>query len=97
MSSIIILDSLCPFQLTYNVRSMAELTTATAIGFDVFGWLTTVFEFARVVLVRLLLCVALPPSMYILRCIKWSHHKLMDRTDHMRLVQILPCKPFVYY
>ena len=87
MSSIIILDSLCPFQLSYNMRSMAELTNplsraARAIGFDAFGWLTTVFECARVVLVRLL-CVALPPSIDILRCIKWSHHKLMDCTDQM--------------
>ena len=72
---------------------MAELANplcwaARAIGFDAFGWLTTLFERARVVLVWLF-CVAQPPSVCILRCIIWSHHKLMDRTDHMRLVQVL--------
>jgi hypothetical protein len=54
------------------------------------------FEQARVVLV-MMFCVAPPPSDCILRCIIWSHQKLMDRTDHMRLVKILPCKPFVLY
>ena len=86
MYSITILDSLLPFQLRYNVLSMAELANplcwaARAIGFDAFGWLTTLFERARVVLVRLF-CVALPPSVDILCCVKWSDHKLMDGTDH---------------
>jgi hypothetical protein len=80
---------------------MAELANplcwaARALGFDAFGWLTTLFEQARVILVRLFR-VALPPSADILRCIKWSHHKLMDGTDHMGLVQILLCKPFILY
>jgi hypothetical protein len=78
---------------------MAELANqlcwaARTIGFDAFGWLTTLFERARVVLVWLF-CVAQPPSVCILCCIIWSHHKLMDRSDHMRLVQVLLRKPSV--
>jgi hypothetical protein len=80
---------------------MAELANplcwaTRAIGFDAFGWHTTFFERARVFLVRLF-CVADPPLVCILRCMKWSHHKLKDHTDHMRLVQILPRKPFVLF
>ena len=101
MSSITILDSLLPFQLRYNVRGMAVLANplcwaARAIGFDAFGWLTTLFERAGVVLVRQF-CVALPPSVDILCCLKWSHHKLMDSSDHMGLIQILLGKPLVLY
>ena len=80
---------------------MAELANplcwaTRAIGFDAFGWRTTFFDRARVVLVRLF-CVADPPSVCKLCCMKWSHHKLMDRSDHMRLLLCLRCKPFVLY
>ena len=66
---------------------MAELANplcwaARAIDFDTFGWRTTVFGQARVVLMRLF-CIADPPSVCILRCMKMSHHKLMDRTDQI--------------
>ena len=52
---------------------MAELANplcgaARAIGIDAFGWLTTLFEQAQVVLVRLF-CLAPPPSVYILHYI----------------------------
>ncbi len=79
---------------------MAELANplsraARAIGFDAFGWLTTLFEWARVVLVRLC-CVAPPPSICILRCIKWSH-QLMDHTGHMQLVPSLASPLFWHF
>jgi hypothetical protein len=52
-----ILNVLCPFQLCYNMPSMAELANplswgARAIGFDVFWRLAAVFDGAEVVLLR---------------------------------------------
>jgi hypothetical protein len=51
-----ILNVLCPFQLCYNVPSMAKLANplswgARTIGFDAFWRLAAVFDGAHVVLV----------------------------------------------
>jgi hypothetical protein len=83
-SSITILDVLCPFQLSYNIRSMAELANplprgARAIGFNAFGWFATFFECALGSSDRGI-CGAVPPSILMQLCFMRSHHELMDRT-----------------
>jgi hypothetical protein len=77
-----ILYVLCPFQLCYNVPSMAELANplswgARAIDFDAFWHLATVFDGARVVLV-MEFCRANPLASHKLCCMRQSMQELVD-------------------
>jgi hypothetical protein len=77
-----ILNVLCPFQLCYNMPSMAELANplywgARAIGFDAFWHLAAVLDGARVVLVTEF-CRANPLASCKLCCMRRIMHELVD-------------------